>query len=452
MPAKNVRSTIHRFSTHRFSTLVVLGVSFLAALLLGSGTATAQDITFRVDDASGLAGSLATVAVEADSDVALQGWSFSVCHDAPTAEPIECALGIDVEGLDLIFEMTELSDDGVTATVVLDTFADLALPAGDARELARITYLLQSNSGDSDLTLCDTLGDPPLGAVAVSDLLPVTPELVSGVLSVGVDAPLFTYTVASATLGYDAATGDDSFSVVTTFAEHPSSPSAPNEVFGLHLALTHDDEYLSVNSVEIDEEFDDLNGGDGPEVVVIDILDGEWRVDLVFSTTDATVVLDASTTQTVALIQYNTNPDSLINIMDPVLTLLEWSDELTTTGLPSNSVQVNFDGGLSDMVMFDGLVTLIPGGPFFARGDCSADGDYNVGDGVAILGHVFLAVDAPCEDACDVNNDGLLDLTDAIDLLEHLFDDGPPPAVPFPGCGADPMGDPLGCASFPPCS
>ena len=50
-----------------------------------------------------------------------------------------------------------------------------------------------------------------------------------------------------------------------------------------------------------------------------------------------------------------------------------------------------------------------------------------------------------CEDASDANDDGELDLTDALDLLEYLFLGGLAPAAPHPEPGEDPTADSLGC-------
>jgi hypothetical protein len=53
--------------------------------------------------------------------------------------------------------------------------------------------------------------------------------------------------------------------------------------------------------------------------------------------------------------------------------------------------------------------------------------------------------DLACLDGADANDDGLVDITDAIRLLQHLFLGGgslPPPAA----CGGDPTADDLGCA------
>lgn len=101
-------------------------------------------------------------------------------------------------------------------------------------------------------------------------------------------------------------------------------------------------------------------------------------------------------------------------------------------------------------------VTVVGTGQQFVRGNCNADGAYNIADPVTILGYLFPAMPpAPslvCADACDCNDDGALNIADAICMLSGLFGMSTvPPAAPHPACGLDPPGTSLGCASFPPC-
>ena len=49
-------------------------------------------------------------------------------------------------------------------------------------------------------------------------------------------------------------------------------------------------------------------------------------------------------------------------------------------------------------------------------------------------------------DAADANDDGQVNIADAIALLGHLFGGVPSLPAPFPGCGTDPTGD-----GQPPC-
>ncbi|MGE4620315.1 MAG: hypothetical protein AAEJ04_10965, partial [Planctomycetota bacterium] len=95
-----------------------------------------------------------------------------------------------------------------------------------------------------------------------------------------------------------------------------------------------------------------------------------------------------------------------------------------------------------------------PTGPTFGRGDCNADGGYNIADAIFTLAALFSGGPAgPCDDACDANDDGGINIADAIFTLAALFSGGPPPADPAPGtCGEDlNNADTLDCASFPVC-
>ena len=56
-----------------------------------------------------------------------------------------------------------------------------------------------------------------------------------------------------------------------------------------------------------------------------------------------------------------------------------------------------------------------------------------------------------CENAADANDDGSMDIADAIALLGYLFSGQPAPPVPFIECGLDPTDDPLACETYNSC-
>ncbi len=83
----------------------------------------------------------------------------------------------------------------------------------------------------------------------------------------------------------------------------------------------------------------------------------------------------------------------------------------------------------------------------FERGEVNEDGTIDVSDAISTLGFLFLGrVELSCPDAIDANDDGMLDIADPITTLTHLFLDGEPLASPSGGCGLDPTPDGL-----PPC-
>ena len=89
----------------------------------------------------------------------------------------------------------------------------------------------------------------------------------------------------------------------------------------------------------------------------------------------------------------------------------------------------------------------------FRRGDCNADGGFNIADQIFLLANLFSGGPAgPCADACDQNDDGSQNIADAIYGLAALFSGGPLPPAPGPTtCGPDATDtDGLDCADYPP--
>jgi len=80
----------------------------------------------------------------------------------------------------------------------------------------------------------------------------------------------------------------------------------------------------------------------------------------------------------------------------------------------------------------------------FLRGDTTGDGRIDIADPIRALDDALFSSSA-CTDADDANDDGLLDLSDAVYLFYYLFLGGPPPADPFPAVGRDPTADGLYC-------
>lgn len=81
----------------------------------------------------------------------------------------------------------------------------------------------------------------------------------------------------------------------------------------------------------------------------------------------------------------------------------------------------------------------------FSRGEVNRDGRIDIADAVQLLGGLFLGQPIPCREASDANDDGALDLADAVSILGYLFFGRDPPPAPFPSCGRDLTGPPLGC-------
>ena len=89
----------------------------------------------------------------------------------------------------------------------------------------------------------------------------------------------------------------------------------------------------------------------------------------------------------------------------------------------------------------------------FLRGDSNDDGKVDISDAISTLGVLFLGQgEITCRDACDSNDDGTVDISDAITTLGVLFLGRG--TIPLPGmkdCGIDPTDDQLGCETFQKC-
>lgn len=89
---------------------------------------------------------------------------------------------------------------------------------------------------------------------------------------------------------------------------------------------------------------------------------------------------------------------------------------------------------------------------FFKRGDANVDDRFDMSDALYVLERLFVSTEPlECEDSADVNDDGKVDLSDAVSATGYLFRGSSQPPPPHASCGVDPTEDSLGCPSFAPC-
>jgi hypothetical protein len=122
------------------------------------------------------------------------------------------------------------------------------------------------------------------------------------------------------------------------------------------------------------------------------------------------------------------------------------SGEIGPEGSPPTDIDITVDGRAGDPEwLVDGLIRT--SSPFFLRGDIDGDGKLSVTDAVLVLRVVLQ--DTPrrfdCEDALDANDDGTVDLSDAIPILAWMFRGGARLPAPFLTCGEDETPDALEC-------
>jgi len=131
-------------------------------------------------------------------------------------------------------------------------------------------------------------------------------------------------------------------------------------------------------------------------------------------------------------------------------------EDLSGTGGQGNPDEADvLSLGEVEIIACIGEVT--PPGTRFHRGDGDDNGKLELTDAVRILGYLFLGATPPtCFDAADADDNGLIQLTDAVRILGYLFLGQAPPAPPGPpgeACGldADAEDPDLGCESYGSC-
>lgn len=95
-------------------------------------------------------------------------------------------------------------------------------------------------------------------------------------------------------------------------------------------------------------------------------------------------------------------------------------------------------------------------GTQFRRGDCDTNGQLDAADALAVFALLFqlsASTALTCMDACDANDDGVIDLADGVTVAHALSAPGSPPPLPlsFGLCGSDPNLDALDCTAYGAC-
>lgn len=125
------------------------------------------------------------------------------------------------------------------------------------------------------------------------------------------------------------------------------------------------------------------------------------------------------------------------------------------TGLFVGTADFDPEAGVLNLTsagQYDVFVAKCGFGGGFIHGDTNADGVCDLSDVTNLLFCIFFSSGIfSCDDAADINDDGALDISDALYKLNCLFNGGPPPPSPFPGCGPDPTADSLDCLLFQSC-
>ena len=477
-------------------------------------------------DGSGENDPCGTVRVLMDNSAAVEGYVTAICHPPQlTLQSLAVGQAAIDNGHD--FSALEIFSNGGTVGVVLDLFSPFdgnTIPPGTGQHIATYEYCCNNPPEEGvdvyNLTFCDgVLGDPLKDTV-----------LVIGGLSVGRtdDPPLIlkegTFTCNPAgppppppedcNNGIDddgdgLIDGDDPecqqmFACggpldannmptpltatlggevdVCFFVKSPEDNAAGHAQFdhiqGFSMALTFccelsaDDTFdVSGTIVEaIGAEFitaqadNDPNDGDGCELILGVLVDA-------LPPFDGATIPPLPFFQRVGCVKFTVAEDATCDSCCPIV----FTDGVNGTGKVPVKNLISVENISRGPITMDCEVC-IEGPEIFFRGDCNFSRmgmgmAVDISDAAAVVSFLFLPgtwkFHPPCLDACDCNDDGRIDLADALCILQYYLMNGDFPPAPGPGLeitndpnpnmvretppGLDPSDDKLDCAGGDTC-
>ncbi len=387
------------------------------------------------------------------------GFSFGLGHDPDLFEPVGAAAAGAVADLDggngPEFFQSSIYPTGITVGCVYSfSFAETIQMISDT-ELVTVDYgslpgVFDTTTGNvvSALDFTEALGTPGVDTVISTD-----GGLAVGVITSGATVILsptgFMLTAVDQTVGFPPGTGAASFETSITLEEDPGNSGYPSDTQGFSFGVSHDPSILTVVGGGGAEIIENLNNGTGADFLDISLFSDGFTCGCVYSFLGTATIQFATTTELVTA-SYETVPAALIGETADVTTVLSISNSL---GSPPVQLVVVVNSGAQGAVGIDGSILLTPQVGGFVRGDTNGDSLINLADAITLLDALFLGGVLNCLDAADTNDDELSNIADGVFLLTYLFSGGPPPPPPFGGpCGADPAGTALDCAQYNSCN
>jgi hypothetical protein len=169
--------------------------------------------------------------------------------------------------------------------------------------------------------------------------------------------------------------------------------------------------------IQLDEPF---------SFIVLDFHASEGIKLLKADTATPCVSVSGNNRETFRLCLFDTEGGELASAGEPFEFQLRWLN-YQSTDVPVELLGIT--AGFESVFHGEGNHTILTGEvtceqiPRFSRGDCNNDGVVRVGDAVFLISHITGAAQSPllCPDACDINDDGVLDCNDPKALLDFLF-------------------------------
>jgi len=443
----------------------------------------------------------------------VEGYVVSLCHDSAELTLSAIAVGAAATAQAADFSASEIFPTGGTLGVVIDLvapFTNNTIPAGVDQEIARYNYCCKTvpttGQTQTPLTFCDNaLGNPLKENVIVVGGQSLNPRLENGTFTCKPGAPLAEncnngvdddgdglidaqdpdcaamFACGSRTQDATGMPGPIIGSVGSTaevcfFYKSPEDNAPGHAQFdhiqGFSMALTFCCDVKARPAIDITGTIVEAVGAEFVSVQADnDPSDGDGCELIIGVLVDALPPFDGATLP----------PTSTLTRVGCVL--FDITDDPSLCG---KCCFVNFTDGVNGVgnVPIKNLISVenVSRGPQlmnceicikdkekFFRGDCNfmpmpMGMSVDIADAAAVVSALF-GVDTwkfipPCPDACDCNDDGRLDLADAICILQFLFQFGRFPPDPGPGFsvtnpdlppGPDPTPDKLNCPAGDDC-
>ncbi|MEC9476954.1 MAG: hypothetical protein VX764_07960 [Planctomycetota bacterium] len=416
-----------------------------------------ESISFRTDQSD------AARILLSNSSGPVQGFVVAAAHDPALLNLQTITLGSEslAAGAELV--VPEIYSNGGSLGVVLDfesPFDGQNIATGVDNHIAsflyssNITIIEPDPAVQTDVDLVDgELGSPLLDNVIVVAGLSISPSLEGGTVTLlpEPEPPVnntafyigqrdFPDTGTNGGLGFP---GQD-----IEFCFFYSDPD--DNLQGVQLAVCYDDLVLVDGSFtiegtiadELGAEFvnyqidNDDNDGDGRELIAGILMDAlpPFENQQLPTTVEPLMI---------ACVQAEVDGGAICGDTFSI----DFCDGINGNGVvPINNIAVINYQSISDFTLIGATYEIVPV-PAFLRGDCNTDTLVDLADAATVIATQFQGYEVGCLDACDSNDDSIINLADSVYLLNFLFLFGP--TMPDPGPyvpGPDPTADDLDCA------
>ncbi|PCJ14423.1 MAG: hypothetical protein COB10_04200 [Planctomycetota bacterium] len=437
-----------------------LSVGVGEGLELNGGTLTIEvppPAILKVEDSSAFADGLGTtgdIRILLDNNLGdVQGFVTAIAHDLTEVFLEEISLGEATELAGAEFSITNLYENGGTLGVILDftaPFDGQAIPNGVDLHIATYTYFCVGENiypeGDpappaatSPITFVDgLLGSPALFNVIVIGGFSIQPQKQNGVFTC---------------VPFPVPAEDTVLCMETIFDQDEGNYAYHGQTGDLCFCYSDEDDYIQGLTMTVCYDCDLTVGSEwywggsiveqvGVEYLAVQVddnpLDGDGCEIVIAILLDALPPFEGQTLpQTTDL-----NEGHLLIGCLPVTVdnsaecdedqLIYWCDDINGNGdvLLYNNLVIDYES-IQEYERLDTSVFVVPE-EIFQRGDCNSDDKVDLADSATMLANQFSGLPVLCPDACDANDDGVLNLADSVFLLNWLFKFGEIPPAPGP--------------------